>query len=209
MNTYDEQSCNALEKPFYKPIEAALRWCNLIQHETVILQTVGDELFPLLGAFPQRPCLRANAEKVFDAIINDKLPCGRDDKTVSAGDHVRKDRLTIRHTDLKMWMAKHYPDQKPKFLFDEVERSTHAAISAESFPALQVDRDALKAAQGLCITPLTVYRPCLRSSALADTCEALALTTVFLVVTVLRREPPRVSLPLAPHSDEPGQKVEK
>jgi hypothetical protein len=44
-----------------------------------------------------------------------------------------------------MWMAKHYPDQKPKFLFDEVERTTHAAINAESFRALQVDRDALKA----------------------------------------------------------------
>jgi hypothetical protein len=94
MNNYDEKSCSALEKPYYKPIEAALRWCNLIQHETVILQTVGDELFPPLGAFPQWPCLRANAEKVYDAIINDELPCGRDGKTVSAGDHVRKDRLT-------------------------------------------------------------------------------------------------------------------
>jgi hypothetical protein len=42
-------------------------------------------------------------------------------------------------------MATYYPDQKPKFLFDDVERTTHAAINADSFRALQVERDALKA----------------------------------------------------------------
>lgn len=145
MNSYDQKSCSALEKPYYKPIEAALRWCNLIQHESVILQTTGDELFPSIGAFPQWPCLRANAEKVYDAILNGELAGGRDGRTVSAGDHVKKERLTIRHTDLKAWMSKHYPEQKPAFLFDEVERTTHASINAESFRALQVDRDAMRA----------------------------------------------------------------
>jgi hypothetical protein len=144
MNNYDAKSCSALEKSHYKPIEAALRWCNLIQHEAVILQTTGDDLFPSIGAFPQWPCLRANAEKVYDAILNGELAGGRDGKTVSTRDHVKKERLTIRHTDLKGWMAKHYPDQKPKFLFDEVERTTHAAINADSFRVLQADRDALK-----------------------------------------------------------------
>ena len=42
-------------------------------------------------------------------------------------------------------MTQHYPDQKPKFLFDDIERTTHAAINADSFRALQVDRDALNA----------------------------------------------------------------
>lgn len=42
-------------------------------------------------------------------------------------------------------MSKHYPDQKPAFLFDETERSTHNAINADSFRALQVDRDAARA----------------------------------------------------------------
>lgn len=144
MNNYDAKSCSALEKPYYKPIEAALRWCNLIQHESVILQTTGDDLFPSIGAFPQWPCLRANAEKVYDAVLNGELPYGRDGYTVKTGEQVNKGRLTIRHTDLKGWMARCYPDQKPKFLFDEVERTTHAAINADSFRALQVDRDALK-----------------------------------------------------------------
>ncbi len=61
---YNEKSCSALEKPYYKPIEAALRWCNLIQHEEDILRATGDALFPGIGAFPQWHCLRANAEHI-------------------------------------------------------------------------------------------------------------------------------------------------
>jgi hypothetical protein len=53
--------------------------------------------------------------------------------------------MTIRHTDLKAWMLRHYPDQKPKFLFDEVERNTHANYNAATFTALQADRDAARA----------------------------------------------------------------
>lgn len=145
MEAYDPNSCNALEKPFYRPIEAALRWCNLVAYEQHILQVTGHDLFPPAGAFQQWPCLRANAEKIFDAIQNNELPYGRDGRTVSPGEQVAKHRLTVRHTDLKKWMAEHYPDQKPKFLFDEIERSAHAAINADAFRALQADRDAARA----------------------------------------------------------------
>jgi hypothetical protein len=64
---------------------------------------------------------------------------------VPAGEQVAQHRLTIRHADLKEWMQKRYPDQKPAFLFDDIERTTHAAINADTFRALQADRDALKA----------------------------------------------------------------
>ena len=144
MDSYDAKSCNTLEKLFYRPIEAGLRCCNLISQEAVILAAVGEDVLPKTGAFPQWPCLRLNTEKIYDATLNGELPYGRDGKTVCAGETVRKDRITVRHSDLRAWMAKHYPDQKPKFLFDEVERTTHTAINADSFRALQVDRDALK-----------------------------------------------------------------
>ena len=142
---YDAQSCNALQKPYYRPIEAALRWCNLIKNEIYILETVGINIFPDVGMFPQWPCLLANCEKIYDAIQNDDLRHGRDGKTVDADDHVAPHRLTVRHTDLKKWMEENYPDQKPAFLFDEIERSTHSKINTESFQALQADiavRDA-------------------------------------------------------------------
>lgn len=146
MDGYNEKSCNALEKPFYRPVEAALRWCGLIAHEVEILTALhGGCDIPRTGQFPRWPCLQANTERILDAVMHGNIPHGRDGKTVAPDDHVRADRVTVRHTDLREWMAKHYPDQKPAFLFDEIERKTHAAINADSFRALQADRDAARA----------------------------------------------------------------
>lgn len=142
---YNPKSCNALEKPFYTPLEAALRWCGLIAHEADILGRCVGEPIPPVGAFPQWRCLRPNAEKIMDAILNHELPYGRDGRSVPRGEQVNKARLTVRHTDLKAWMAQHYPDQTPPFLFDEIERTTHAKITVEAWQALQAERDALKA----------------------------------------------------------------
>ncbi|MBI3157763.1 MAG: protein kinase [Burkholderiales bacterium] len=142
---YDAKSCNALQRPFYRPVEAAIRWCNLIQHEGRILQSLGEDHIPKTGQFPQWPCLQANTEKILDAILHGEIPHGRDGKTVADGDHVARARLTVRHTDLREWMVKYHPGSKPAFLFDEIERSAHAAINADSFMALQADRDAARA----------------------------------------------------------------
>lgn len=143
---YDPKSCNALEKPFYRPVEAALRWCGLIAHEGEILSALHDGRdIPKTGQFPMWPCLQANTERILDAIANGDIQHGRDGKTVATGEPVRPDRVTVRHTDLKAWMAEHYPDQKPAFLFDEIERSTHSRITADAWHALQAERDALKA----------------------------------------------------------------
>lgn len=76
--------------------------------------------------------------------MNGELPHGRDGRPIDDGDHVAPHRITVRHTDLKTWMATYYPDQKPKFLFDEIERTTHAAINIETFQALQAERNGLK-----------------------------------------------------------------
>jgi hypothetical protein len=142
---YDSKSCNALQRPFYRPVEAALRWCNLTRHEGMILQSLGDDHIPKTGQFPQWPCLQATTEKILDAILHGEIPHGRDGKTVAAGDHVARPRLTVRHTDLREWMVKYHPGQKPPFLFDEIERNAHAAINADSYRALQADRDAARA----------------------------------------------------------------
>ncbi len=145
MDGYNPKSCNALEKPFYRPVEAALRWCGLVAHEAQILTKVGEDGIPKTGQFPQWPCLQANTEKILDAIMHGNIPHGRDGRTVADGDHVAKARLTVRHTDLREWMAKHYPDQKPAFLFDEIERNTHAQFNKDSFLALQADLTSAKA----------------------------------------------------------------
>ena len=147
MAGYNAKSCNALQKPYYRPIEAAIRWCGLVEYEAQILQEIERSgiHIPVAGQFPKWPCLRVNTEKIFDALAHGEMPCGRDGKTVTPDDHVAPPRRTVRHTDLRIWMAKHYPDQKPDFLFDEIERSAHAAINADSFRALQADVLAARA----------------------------------------------------------------
>lgn len=141
---YDPKSCNALQKPFYRPVEAAIRWCGLIAYEAQILAALGDDRIPKTGQFPEWPCLQANTEKILDAILHEDIPHGRDGQTVPPHDHVARARLTVRHTDLRAWMSKNYPDQKPAFLFDELERSTHTAINADSYRSLQADLKACK-----------------------------------------------------------------
>lgn len=142
---YNPKSCNSLAKPFYRPIEAAIRWCGLIEEEPSILSRLGDSLIPSPTLFPHYPCLGPNTDRIIHATQNGDLAYSRDGRRVGAGEHVAPARLTVQHTDLKEWMAKHYPDQKPDFLFDEIERQTHQAINADSFRALQADCEAKRA----------------------------------------------------------------
>jgi FtsZ-binding cell division protein ZapB len=134
--------CNADVKPFYYPVEAAIRWCGLTKHESQILKDMGDS--PLPQPYPQWPCLRQRTELILDAMEMGDIPVGRDGTPTVKGDHVAKHRRTVRHTDLKAWMEKHNPGQKPDFLFDEVERQAHSALTLEAYQTLETERDALK-----------------------------------------------------------------
>ena len=46
--------------------------------------------------------------------------------------------------DLKAWMAHYYPGEKPAFLFDEIERALHPAISLDTVGALLAEREVIK-----------------------------------------------------------------
>ena len=61
-------------------------------------------------------------------------------------DHIAPERRHVSREHLKAWIAKEHPSDKPSFLFDAIERSTHTAINADSVRALQVDLDAARAA---------------------------------------------------------------
>lgn len=141
---YDAKSCNSLQRVFYRPVEAAIRWCGLIAHEDAILAELRGKHIPDPVQFPQWRCLRVNTERIFDAIEHKDLTAGRDGKLVPDGEHIAPNRITVRHADLRAWLEREGSD-RPAFLFDEVERSTHGAITVKAFTALQADRDVLKA----------------------------------------------------------------
>ena len=147
---YNPKSCNLAEKECYTPAEAAIHWCGLSQHEDEILSTIGSRI-PGLNDFPKWPCLRINLLKIHSAISDNVIEYALNGTVMDFDpypriiqSHLAEGTLTIQRSELKRWMAKNYPDQKPAFLFDEIERTTHAAISTDTYQALQADRDALR-----------------------------------------------------------------
>lgn len=132
-----------LAKVYYHPIEAALRWCDLMAFEKQILEKSWH--CPALWSqlFPQWPCLHTNAERIFDAVRNHELPYGCLGIPVPKGTEVECTLLTIRHTDLKQWMSYHYPDQRPAFLFKHPP-DRFGELNIGTYLALQADRDALQ-----------------------------------------------------------------
>ncbi|QVL17215.1 hypothetical protein KH389_17600 [Pseudomonas qingdaonensis] len=133
---------NPLAKTFYRPIDAVLRWCDLMQYEAEIVQA-GEHCPHRLGAlFPQWPCLQANLERLYDAIRNAELPYGHFGVSVPLGTPWDPVALTVRHSDLRLWMQRYYPDQRPAFLFESVN-DTHEYISPAAYLSIQAERDAL------------------------------------------------------------------
>lgn len=140
---YVPRSCDPLEKVFYRPIDAAIRWCGLMAHEAEILEAAWDCSALLSRTFPQWPCLHFNTEKIFEAVRNHEIPYGIFGMTTTPGTPIDRRLLTVRHTDLKWWMFHHYPDQRPAFLFGK-RSAENEQISIGTYLALRADRDALE-----------------------------------------------------------------
>lgn len=140
---YRSNSFNPIAKLYYRPIDAAIRWCSLMAYETQILESNWECPALLASSFPQWPCLHANTERILDAIRNQELHYGALGVTVAAGTPVDRRLLTIRHSDLKWWMVNHYPDQRPSFLFNPIS-TDQANIRYGTYLSLQADREALQ-----------------------------------------------------------------
>ena len=129
----------------YRPIEAAIRWSGLTQHEPYILEYLNGRRIPEPGDFPQWPTLRRNAERVYDGILNKELPIAINGITVrdGAGANLDDPSVAIRHVDLKDWMCRFYPSHRPAFLFSRLERKANSGISRDSVQALFLEREGL------------------------------------------------------------------
>jgi hypothetical protein len=129
-------------KVVYRPIEAAIRWCGLEQHEAQILSQLNARGLPEADEFPQWPELRLNAERIYDAVANHELPSGIDGITVHGGFRLDHPGLTVRHVDLRAWMSRFYPYERPHFLFAPAEG--HDAELTE-LRTVSLERDELRA----------------------------------------------------------------
>ena len=113
-----------LVKANYRPIEAALRWSGLLDQELHILTVLGDREMPESIDFPEWPSLLLNAERILDAVTNKDLPCG-------INFLASRPQPAIRHVDLRAWMERFYPEERPAFLFDKTPLNTSKLIATE------------------------------------------------------------------------------
>ena len=142
------EDCNTARLPFYSPIQIAIRWCGLVKEEASILAQ-SESVYVRQGQFRQWPCLFVHSESIRAAMTIGTLAHGRDGSPVNnANDHITPERRTISHADLKAWIRKEYPADAQKahmaWLFDDVERTTHDAITVDAYRSLTAERDGLK-----------------------------------------------------------------
>lgn len=151
-----------------------------MKFESSILETVGARNIPRAEEFPRWPQLALNTERIFDAMRNRELAYGKGG--ISCDDPSLLDRpdVTVRHVDLKLWMARCYPDQKPTFLFDAIERQLHPAISVEAVQSLLVDRESLRTRLGAHEKELEGLREEVKRKPAADAAVAPRSETTYL-----------------------------
>lgn len=116
---------SGLSKVYYSPVEAAIRWSGLLEEEIAILQqTVSPRRLTVISA-DDWPTLQLNLDRLYDAMRHNELAFGTTGITHRDPGLLAGTELTIRHVDLKRWMATMYPTHKPSFLFDKTERLAH------------------------------------------------------------------------------------
>ena len=136
-------SCKQVQSYFalYPVPVAALLWCGSPPEQVNDHLSDANETLTGIFSLPYMPCLEARCRAIHEAIENGDLPVCRE-KGVVVYDDVAVARRHIRREDLKAWVAKNFPDDKPAFLFDKVERNTHSSINTKAFQALQVELKA-------------------------------------------------------------------
>lgn len=138
-------------KVSYRPIEASIRWAGLLRYEQEILASISrTRRLPQLLDCPGLDVLPLYSERIYDAILNGDLPYGMNGITMRDQALINSPDLTVRHTDLKDWMRRYYPEDRPSFLFSHSERMAHPFITMETGQAMLVEQWALSIALDQC-----------------------------------------------------------
>lgn len=103
----------------YHPIDAAILWCDLSDHEDEILRVDLSKPGSLRKHFPQWPRLHDHVECIYDAILSGELPATYLGQPITSDSHVHRVYYSVRRADLLVWFVRNHPDQKPSFLFSQ------------------------------------------------------------------------------------------
>lgn len=142
----ENDSCEAVQAYFtvYSVSFAAALWCGIAPAEVQEHLDICTQSARGIYKHPYIPCLEPRCRAIHDAIEKGLLPCSRENGRV-VEEHVAAERRHVSRQHLKDWIAAQFPSDKPAFLFDNIERDTHSAISADAYRSLQADREGLQA----------------------------------------------------------------
>jgi len=129
---------------------AAALWCGISKENVDAVLNEATQLSSSgkgqnIWSHPDVPCLEPRCLAIVDGMEEKELEYGREDgKGVPLGEHIAYHRRHVLGRNLKLWLQKIYPNERPAFLFDEIERNIHSDITVETYQALKADRDELK-----------------------------------------------------------------
>lgn len=143
---YDKENCDHFQKylTYFSVKQMAMLWCDI---EISDFEDVISECEYPRRAIPKHPyigCLEHRASAIMDAIEARELAVGRDGRNHQISDeHVAPERRTVQLKDFKEWLIITFPNEKPKLIFDEIERKAHKSITTDVYLSLLADRDHL------------------------------------------------------------------
>ena len=149
---WENDSCTTLKAHYavYSIPQAAALWCGVPEHDiddiTAQTRQISDTgLGRSIYNHPFIPCIEPRSRAIAEAIQKGEIPHGREDGgPVDKGDHVAFERRHFFGRDLKSWMEKNFPNEKPAFLFDDVERAVNSGISTDDYLTLKAKNEALE-----------------------------------------------------------------
>lgn len=146
---WETDSCEHVQSYYtiYPVPAAAALWCGIPPTEVEEHLNTATQVHRAIYRHPYIKCLEPRCRAIHEAIEKGVLLVSRENGKSFDGsqENVAPERRHVSRQNLKEWIAREFPSDKPAFLFDEVERNTHTAINADTFRALQADRDALAA----------------------------------------------------------------
>ena len=156
---WSEHGCDEVKAhyTFYPVPVAAALWCGIpedrVDEELKRCVSV-DDLGGAVLRHPDIKCIEYRCLAIHDAIRKRELPVARENG-IRVNDHVTPARRHVYLLDLKIWMSEKFPTDKPPLLFDEIERSAHPHVTADTYRSVKADRDALKETNSQLIDEVT------------------------------------------------------
>lgn len=148
---WENDSCSILQAThsiYHVPVAAAL-WCgvpaNQVTEELSRASPVGQTaLGRATLRHPYISCLEVRIRAIHAAIDAGKLDSCKEDGNKVDG-HIAYERRHVYGADLKEWAKAIVPNERPAFLFDEIERQAHSTITTKVYEAMKAERDAARA----------------------------------------------------------------